>query len=167
MDLIQLKKQIPEIFEKVKNDVRKITGLHRAGLSLILAEMEKFGGGFIGGMHYYPGTEIIMNLSPLEVMIKKNKPFELIWAYIYHILLHEYIHSLGFPKERECRKYTLDISEQIFKNEDHWAVKMAKFGLGIAFPELNIKIDDPDWYSDGIAPEYLKDFDRGSQTYFS
>ncbi len=42
MNLIDLKNEIPDIFEKVKEDVRKITGRHRAGLSLKLAEMGRF-----------------------------------------------------------------------------------------------------------------------------
>ncbi len=167
MKLDELKEKIPDIFGKVKNDVRKVTGRHRAGLSLILAEMGKFRGGFIGGMHYYPGTEIRMNLSPLKVMFKKNKPYEMIWAYTYHILLHEYIHSLDTPDENACRAATLYISEQIFKNENHWAVKIAKYGIGIAFPELNIKIDDPDWHLEGTPTEFVDGFDKESQSYFS
>ena len=34
MEIQEFKKQMPEIFEKVKKDVRKILKLHRAGLSL-------------------------------------------------------------------------------------------------------------------------------------
>ena len=167
MNLTELKEEIPDIFEKVKEDVRKITGRHRAGLSLKLAEMGKFRGGFIGGMHFYPGTEIYMNLSPLKAMFKKQKSYEIIWAYTYHILLHEYIHSLGIINEEACRTNTQYISEQIFKNENHWALKIARDGLTIAFPELNIKIDDQDWHLEGMPPEYVKNFDRESQTYFS
>ncbi len=167
MNLIDLKNEIPDIFEKVKEDVRKITGRHRAGLSLKLAEMGKFRGGFIGGMHFYPGTEILMNLSPLKAMFKKNKSYEIIWAYTYHILLHEYIHSLGVINEEACRTNTQYISEQIFKNERHWVLKIARDGLGIAFPELKIKIDDHDWRLEGMPPEYVKDFDRESQSYYS
>ncbi|MHA2288499.1 MAG: hypothetical protein ACXABG_06910 [Promethearchaeota archaeon] len=167
MDLQDLKQKIPEIFEKVKNDVRKITGRHRAGLSLRLAEMGKFRGGFIGGMHFYPGTEIIMNLSPLKAMFKKDKPYEIIWAYTYHILLHEYIHSLGVLNEKACQTNTTSISEQIFKDRDHWAIKIAKYGLGVAFPDLKIKIDDHDWQIEGIPIEYVDGFDKESQSYFS
>jgi len=167
MNLDDLKQKMPEIFEKVKNDVRKITGRHRAGLSLRLAEMGRFRGGFIGGMHFYPGTEIIMNLSPLKVMFKKNKEYEIIWAYTYHILLHEYIHSLGIIDENACQTNTRYISEQIFKNKNHWALKIAKYGIGVAFPELNIKIDDHAWHLEGTPIEYVDGFDRESQSYYS
>ncbi len=168
MNLIDLKNEIPDIFEKVKEDVRKITGRHRAGLSLKLAEMGRFQGGFIGGMHFYPGTEIRMNLSPLKIILK-NKPNEIIWAYTYHILLHEYIHSLGIGiyYEKDCQTNALYISEKIFKDKNHWAVKIAKYGIGVAIPDLEIKTDEHDWRPDSKSIEYVDGFDRESQSYFS
>ncbi len=167
MNLKDLKELIPEIFEKVKNDVRKITGRHRAGLSLRLAEIERFpGGSFIGGWHKYPGTEIGMNLIPLKIMLKKNTD-EIIWAYTYHILLHEYVHSLDVIREKDCQTNTLYISEQIFKDKNHWAVKIAKYGIGVAIPYLQIETDNHEWELKGIPPEYVDGFDRESQSYFS
>ena len=57
MDFKDIKQRMPEIFEKVRNDVRKVTGRRRAGLSLGLVEMGMYQGGFIGGMHFPPGNE--------------------------------------------------------------------------------------------------------------
>ena len=57
INLEDLKKIMPSIFEKVKRDVRKITGGKRAGLSLGLVEMGMYQGAFIGGMHFSPGTD--------------------------------------------------------------------------------------------------------------
>ena len=101
MDLKELKKIMPEIFEKVKKDVKGVYGRHRAGLSLGLVEMGMYRGGFIGGMHFYPGTDIVMNKTPLKIILNEQ-PFEIVWAYIYHILLHEYVHSLGIINEQQC-----------------------------------------------------------------
>ncbi|GAH52249.1 unnamed protein product, partial [marine sediment metagenome] len=129
MNLSELKKEMPEIFESVKKDVRKILGRHRAGLSLGLVEMGMFRGGFIGGMHFHPGTEIVMNKSPLKIILD-SQPYEIVWAYTYHILLHEYIHSLGIIDEWQCRAITLNISEEIFKEADHPAIILAKNGIG-------------------------------------
>ncbi|MFX0156287.1 MAG: hypothetical protein ACFE9Q_17325, partial [Candidatus Hodarchaeota archaeon] len=94
MNLQDLKEQIPRIFKQVKNDVKEVYGRHRAGLSLGLVEMGMYRGGFIGGMHFPPGTDIVMNKTPLKIILKEQ-PYEIVWAYTYHILLHEYIHSLG------------------------------------------------------------------------
>jgi len=166
LNLSELKKEIPEIFESVKNHVRKILGRHRAGLSLGLVEMGMFRGGFIGGMHFHPGTEIVMNKSPLKIILD-SQPYEIVWAYTYHILLHEYIHSLGVIDERQCRAITLSISEKIFREADHPVIILAKNGIGTFIPNLKIVYVPPEQQPDGMPIEYIYGFDRESQSYFS
>ena len=166
MNLHQLKEEIPEIFEKVKRDVRKVLGKHRAGLSLGLVEMESFQGILIGGMHYYPGPEIVMNKVPLRIILK-SQPYEIVWAYTYHILLHEYIHSLGIIDEYQCREITLRVTQEIFEESDHPAMILAKNGIGVFIPNLEIKDKPPEWKLNKIPIEYVYGFDRESQDYFS
>ncbi len=166
MNLLDLKKQMPKIFERVKKDVKKIYGRHRAGLSLGLVEMGMYNGGFIGGMHFSPGTDIVMNKTPLEIILREQ-PYEIVWAYTYHILLHEYIHSLGILNEHQCRAITLRISEKIFKDTDHPALILAKNGIGAFFPNLPLIYAPPDLSSDGISIEYVYNFDHESYDYYS
>jgi len=166
MNLQELKQQMPKIFEHVKKDVKKIMGRHRAGLSLGLAEMGMFRGGFIGGMHFHPGTEIVMNTSPLKIILE-TQPYEIIWAYTYHILLHEYIHSLGVIDEQKCRTITLNISEEIFKDKNHPVLILARNGIGVFIPDLKIVFVPPERRPDGMSIEYVSGFDRESQSYFS
>lgn len=181
MNFDELKKIMPEIFETVKNDVRKVLGRHRAGLRLGLAEMGMFGGGFIGGMHFHPGNDIVMNKSPLEIILEKQ-PDEIIYAYTYHILLHEYIHSLRYfhytnangkkieinlLDEYMCRLATINVSKEIFKKADHPAIILAEEGIGYFIPNLKITYKPPEMQPDGIPIEYIDGFDRESQTYFS
>ena len=167
MNLKELKQIMPEIFETVKDDVRKIYDRHRAGLRLGLAEMGMFQGGFIGGMHFYPGTDIVMNTSPLKIILEEKTDDIIIWAYTYHILLHEYIHSLGVLDEKKCKTITLNVSEKIFKNKNHPAVIMAENGIGYYIHNLQIRYVPPDRRPDGIHIEYLYGFDKESQSYFS
>ena len=166
MNLQELKKLMPEIFEKIKEDVRKVYGRHRAGLSLGLVEMGMNRGGFIGGMHFHPGTDIVMNKTPLKIILKEQ-PFEIVWAYTYHILLHEYIHSLGIIDERQCRIATLKISEEIFIDSNHPAINLAKNGIGTYFPNLNLIYSPPALKPDGIPIEYVYEFDNQSYDYYS
>jgi len=166
MNLQELKQQMPQIFENVKKDVKKIMGRHRAGLSLGLVEMGMFRGGFIGGMHFHPGTEIVMNKSPLKIILE-SQPYEIIWAYTYHILLHEYIHSLGVIDEQQCRTITLNISEEIFKDKNHPVLILARNGIGVFIPDLKIVFVPPERRPDGMSIEYVSGFDRESQSYFS
>jgi hypothetical protein len=176
MDLIQLTKLMPDIFKIVKKDVEKSLGRHRAGLRLGLAEMGMFGGGFIGGMHIHPGTDIIMNISPLKIILS-SQPYEIVWAYTYHILLHEYIHSLRFyyPDgkrvnllvEENCRLATLNVIREKFKEADHPVIVLAEKGIGAFIPNLKITYIPPDVRPGGLHIDYVPGFDKESQTYFS
>ena len=164
-NLRELKKEMPDIFERVKRDVKTVIGRHRAGLSLGLIEMGIYRGGFIGGMHFYPGTDIVMNKTPLKIILREQ-PYKIVWAYTYHILLHEYVHSLGIINEQHCQAVTLKISEEIFK-DNHPAVVFARSGIGAYFKNLNIMYAPPDLSPHGFSIEYVSGFDKESQTYFS
>ena len=166
INLEELKNDIPEIFVKVKRDVRKVTGRQRAGLSLGLAEMGMYKGRFIGAYHINPGTDIIINKTPLGILLEQQS-YEIIWAYTYHILLHEYIHSLGELDEERCRVITLRVSEEIFDESNHPAVILAKNGIGAYFSDLQLIYSPPDLKPDGIPIEYIKYFDRESYEHYS
>jgi hypothetical protein len=181
MNLAELKNEMPKIFKKVKNDVKRVLGRHRVGLSLGLVDMGIYQGGFIGGMHFSPGTDIVLNRSPLRVILE-SQPYEIVWAYTYHILLHEYIHSLRFIKgvdtegkpknlslddENLCREVTLTVSREIFKEADHPAIILAEHGIGIFIPNLKVTNISPFRRPDGMIIEYITDFDEESHSYYS
>ena len=166
MDLYELKSQIPSIFEKVRKDVKKIYKRRRAGLSLGLIDLGMSPNGFVGGLHYHPGTEIIMNVSPLKLIIE-TQPYEIVWAYTYHILLHEYIHSLGILDEQRCRILTLRLTEEIFNDSDHPAVILAKNGISSYMPAMELRYLPPEQKPEGIKIEYLPGFDKESYEFYS
>ena len=146
MNLQELKKEMPVIFDQVKKNVRKVYGRHRAGLNLGLIEMGMYRGGFIGGMHVHPGTDIVMNKTPL-IIILREQPDEIVWAYTYHI--------------------TLRISEKIFKDVDHPTIILAKNGIGTYFPNLPLIYAPQDLRPDGKSIEYVYNFDHESYDYYS
>ncbi len=167
MDLDELKKEMPDIFEKVKRDVEKTLYRHRAGLSLGLVEMGISGRGFIGGMFFSGGTMILMNSTALRVLLtKKEMNDEIVLAYVYHILLHEYIHSLGFLSERECRQYTDYVTKEIIPDDKHPARVMAARGIGAYFPDIIYA--PPDYQmAKYLKIERVENFDKSSTTYYS
>ena len=175
MNLKDFKLKMPDIFKTVKKDARKVLsqdknfsgrGTHRAGLSLGLVDMGMYQGGFIGGMHFHPGTEIVMNRSPLRIILE-TQPYEIVWAYTYHILLNLYLKSLGVIDEWQCRELTLKVSKEIFKKADHPTIIMAEKGIGTFISDLKITYIPPDRRPDGMLIEYIVGFDEESQTYFS
>jgi len=166
MNLQDLKRQMPDIFERVKRDVETVIGRHRAGLSLGLVSMGMFYGNFIGGMFFSGGTMIIMNTDPLHVLLE-TQPDEVILAYVYHILLHEYIHSLGFLNERQCRQITHQITKEVFKGSKHPAVVLAFKGIGAYFPDLHLIYAPQNYGFQGQwQVDRVKEFDRESFRYF-
>lgn len=166
MDIMQLKQKMPKIFEKVRKDVKEILGKRRAGLSLGLVDMGMDRRGFIGGMHFHPGTDIVMNKSPLKIILEEQSE-EIVWAYTYHILLHEYIHSLGIIDEHMCRALTLRITEKKFSARTHPARILAEKGIGVFFPNMHLIYRPPELKPEGIHVEYIRGFDKDSYSYYS
>lgn len=163
----ELRRELAETFERVKRDVDNEIGRHRAGLSLGLVSMGVYHGSFIGGMFFSGGTMILMNVDPLHILLEEQ-PDEIVLAYVYHILLHEYLHSLGFLNEGQCRRITLEISKKVFKDmPKHPAVVLAVKGIGAFFPNLHLIYAPPNYDPQkGWHIERVDGFDRDSYRYF-
>ena len=166
MEFEDWRKQLPDIFERVKKDVWDTIKRHRAGLVLGLVEMGMQYGGFIGGMFFSGGTMILMNTTPLRLILP-DQPDKNIWAYTYHILLHEYVHSLGFLDENQTRSVTLQISKEVFKDPKHPALIIARRGIGAFIPNLPLIYAPLNFDPRGLKIDVVKEFDRSSQTYYT
>lgn len=165
MQMDQLRKKLPDIFEQVKKDVWQEMRQRRAGLVLGLVDMGMFRGGFIGGMFFAGGTMILMNTTPLRIILE-NYPDEVVLAYSYHILLHEYIHSLGYMSEVQTRALSLQISRKTYKDPENPAVIIAERGIGAYFPNIPLIYAPDEYQPSGLRIDVVKEFDRGSKTYY-
>lgn len=149
---------IPDIFELVKDSVWKSIRKSRAGLELGLAEMGNQQGGLLGA-YYVSGSNIIMmNETPLR-RIQETNP-ELLTPYIFSILLHEYLHSLGFFDEDYVRKAAYGISCEIFGSSNvvsQISKDLSKFFPFITYPQGAPSVDSP--------VRKVADFDRSSIRY--
>ena len=155
-------KTLPDIFEIVKDVVRKVMNTGRAGLTLGLAEM---GGGencWIGAFYPVGSTTIVMNKTSLR-RISETDP-QLFNAYAFHVLLHEYIHSLGYIDEKKTLNLVYWISREIF-SEDHIVTQMA-IDISKFFPNLTYPTKDYNPVNlEKIELEMIADFDRSSINY--
>ena len=155
---------LADIFELVKDAVRKIYNIGRAGLSRGLAELGLERGYFIGAFHPVGSNIIIMNKTPFR-MIEKINP-ELIKPYAFHILLHEYIHTLGNLDEDSTRRMTYQIVSIIF-GPDHPATLMSK-DLSRFFPNLNLIHLPTGWQPPkDMQIEMVPDFDKSNINYIA
>jgi len=149
---------IPDIFEVVKESVWKTVRKSRAGLELGLVELGNRPEGLLGAYYVSGSNLIIMNETPLK-RIQETNP-DLLTPYIFSILLHEYLHSLGFFDEDYVKILTYQISCEIFGNNSiiaEIAKDITKFFPNIIYPQDSPKVDTP--------LKMIRDFDRSSISY--
>lgn len=158
LDKINESTSIADIFEIVKEVVHKTIGRSRAGLELGLSELGSHPQGLLGAYYVSGSNMIVMNQTPLR-RIQETDP-RLLNPYIFSILLHEYIHSLGFFNEEQVKKLTYEISRDVFGEKNiitELSKDLKKFLPSLCYPEVMPKIDGP--------VRKVKDFDRSSIRY--
>lgn len=134
-ELNLIKTSLIDTFEEVKEAVRKVEGRSRAGLMLGLQEIGSSLDGFVGAYFPVASNIIIVNTSPLRRIMETNR--KLLRPYAFHVLLHEYIHSLGYLDEKTTERKTYEISKQYF-GKDHiitqFSTQMQKFFPNLVYP---------------------------------
>ncbi len=158
-NLLENTRTLPDIFEVVKAAVWECQRKSRGGLMLGLANLGNHPSGFFGAFYPVGSNIIVMNKIPLE-RIKETR-LELYKPYAFHVLLHEYLHTLGYISESTVRDMVLEISRMVFGTE-HLATKIAKntapfFG--------NLVYPDAAWQPDEMKMDLVDGFDRGSTSY--
>jgi hypothetical protein len=149
-------KDFDETFELVKVVVLQKFKLHRAGLSLILQMMPSS----LGAYHMLGSNAIVVNtylLTTLKGIVKSTEEYN---SYIFMVLSHEYLHSLGIVDENTVRQMTFELCKWMLGN-DHTATQMAKNGLSAIYPELRSLMQS----QFGRDFQVVKNFDRSNQTY--
>ena len=158
----EMKKNLINTFEEVKKIVKLEERISRSGLMLGLQELGSNSNGFIGAYYPISSNIIIMNKTPLRRIIETNP--DLLPAYNFHILLHEYIHSLGFLNESITRKKTYDISLKHF-GEKHTITQLStnirKFLPNLIYPNTG-------YLPENIASkiEIISGFDRSNSEFY-
>jgi hypothetical protein len=156
VDKIANLKDFDETFELVKAVVLQKFKLHRAGLSLILQMMPSS----LGAYHMLGSNAIVVNtylLTTLKSIVKSTEEYN---SYIFMVLSHEYLHSLGIVDENTVRQMTFELCKWMLGN-DHTATKMAKNGPSAIYPELRSLMQS----QFGRDFQVVKNFDRSNQTY--
>ncbi len=154
---------IPDIFEVVKEATWKSIGTGRAGLTCGLVHMGHDTNQMIGALYPVGSNIIVVNKTPLIGMIKEDK--RLFKAYIFHVLLHEYMHTLGYLDEGLVKRIALQISEEVL-GKTHLATKMAG-DLSAFIPQITYGHADMDEETGIPGLEMVRDFDRSSINYIA
>jgi hypothetical protein len=134
-----------DIFSLVKKAVKITLGLHRMGLMLFLGNLPIK----VGAFHPLGTNDIVINRRLMgHIHSLKHK------SQIFAILLHEYLHTLGYTDEREVRRLTYRICQETF-GEKHETVEAALSG-----PWADISMEDYDDIEPDLDLELVRDFER-------
>ncbi len=125
-------------------------------MTLVLAELPNY----VGAYHIMGSNIIVMNetiLNAVKVLAKSKAELN---SFIFSILAHEYLHSIGYTDERDVRPLVTKISTENF-GENHQTVKLAVGDLFTLYPQLR---------SLGIGRTgrdftTIKEFDKSSMPY--
>lgn len=146
------------IFQLVKSAVEITIDKRRVGLMLGLTDLPNY----VGALHQLGSNFIIMNKRLLKEVIRSGNG-KLINAYIFHVLLHEYTHSLGYMNEQEVQILTHAISEKTL-GPDHPATQIARYGIGSVFSNISrLEHYQPRRIKD---IEIVEDFETDNLNYF-
>jgi hypothetical protein len=157
--LLKSAKNLADIFQLVKEVVRKQLGTYQAGLLLGLSDLGNYKDSYLGAFYSFDANTIVINKGPLQ-RIKQTKP-SIYKPYLFHVMLHEYLHSLGIVEEKEVRPLVHLMTKKIF-GEKHVATQIAgnleKFMPNLTF---NDNSDPPE----ELDIEFIRGIDRENTNY--
>ena len=148
-------KDFNEVFEFVKSSVNSVYEMKRAGLSLMLHGMPTR----VGAYHVLGSNVIAINNILLELVRKHSTSNYEYNSYLFTVLLHEYLHSLGILDEDRVRFMSVELCKKFFGQERTVTI-MAENPLKI-FPQIGLVRFDK--FENKF--ELIKNFDNSNQTY--
>ena len=147
---IEKAKTYGDIFSIVKQAVKRTLGLHRVGLMLYLGNLPMR----VGAFHPMGTNDIVINrrlLGTLNNLKQKSN--------VFAILVHEYLHTLGYSDENQVRRLTYRICKQNF-GAQHQVVQAAITG-----PWASLNLEDWEIMEPKLELELVRDFEKISSHY--
>ena len=112
-----------DIYEIVKETVKRSLGEYRVGMMLYLDDLPLH-----LGAYYTVGTNnIVLNRNILNIIETSTQSSQTVNAFVYNILLHEYLHALGYLREIEVKELIQKITEESFE-ETYIATELGRNG---------------------------------------
>jgi hypothetical protein len=158
MERLEAAEGFDEVFELVKKSVDQVLGIHRAGLTLVLGDIPNS----VGAYHQMGSNAIVMNRNIVKIIWRSTGSRPLRNSYTFMILLHEYLHSLGFEDDGQVRDLSRKITDA-YVGKGHVAGEMAVSPLDRFFPEIN----QYSMFRDNGSYETIRKFDTSSTPYIA
>lgn len=119
------------VFRVVRGAVHYVLGQERPGLGLALSNLPPG----LGAYWQLAGNVIVMNEGLVRSMREHATSAREFNSFVYVILAHEYLHSIGYIDERSVRQVTARVTRAAF-GPDHPATRMAEGDLWQLYPFL-------------------------------
>ncbi len=143
------------IFALVKRNVKEVIKKERSGLGLILSDLPNT----LGAYWEVSGNYIVMNQNLIYGLKQMGISDVEIKSYIYSILEHEYLHSLGYINEIEDRRMTAYVASMSF-DKTHPVYKISTSDPWKLYPFL-LRIPG----GNGTTFKIVRNFDKESTSY--
>ncbi len=145
-----------EVWEIVKATVKSFLNERRVGMLLFLDDLPLR----VGAYHPLGTNNIVLNRALVNIVEAATKSKRLINAFVYILLLHEYLHALGRQRETEVRPLVYKISRGSF-GQDHITTQLAELGPWSILKDIPLDtIDIPK-----RVIEIVKDFEKANKKY--
>ncbi len=154
---LDLQSDFDGVFILVKKAVKVVTGRERSGLGLAMSNLPVT----VGAYWQVGGNYIVMNeilLHEMSKIARDNREFN---SFVFMILAHEYLHSVGYIDERNAREMTRKVAEAAF-GRDHPAYLMSSDDIWRLYPQL-LQLRG----GDGSKLKIVEKFDSSSLDYFA
>lgn len=145
-----------EIWELIKETVKDSLKERRVGMLLFLDDLPLQ----LGAYHPLGTNNIVLNRTLVQLVEATTKEKRLVNAFVYTLLLHEYLHALGYVPEAEVRPLVYQVSEDCF-GKDHVVTKLAEKSPWALLKGVPLsRIEAPK-----RVIEIVKDFEKTDQRY--
>ena len=159
---IKKAKTIADIFEIVKEMVREHLGLEQAGLMVGVSDLGSFAQGFVGAFYSLEANTIIINKKPLARILQTTPA--LYNYYLFHVMLHEYIHAIGSFDEAQTRQLVYEISNRYFGGSHtitNLSTNIERFMPNLVYPSSGFE------QPQDLSIEFVKGIDRKNTNYIN
>jgi hypothetical protein len=150
MAVLEKARDYGDIFSLVKKVVKRSLSLHRVGLMLYLGNLPLS----VGAFHPLGTNDLVLNRRLLKSKTGLGHK-----SHVFAILLHEYLHSLGFTDERQVRRLTYKLCLDNFGRQSP-VVEATLTG-----PWVNLSEEDFDELEPELDLELVRNFEHIEGSY--
>jgi hypothetical protein len=145
-----------DVWEIVKDIVKDSLGEQRVGMMLFLDDLPLQ----LGAYHPLGTNNIVLNRTLIQIAEAATQSKKLANAFVYSLLVHEYLHAVGHVPETEVRPLVYKISRECF-GEDHIVTRLAEKSPWSLLKGVPLsRIEAPK-----RVIEIVKDFEKANRDY--